>query len=207
MSNGTAVSADQVRKLVRMAVILGVAAVAGVAAAALAVASAWKIKSIPVAIDARGVLTPAIALTEPLVSESRVAGFAEECLRDAFSHDFLHYDKTIKVAQECFTPVAADQFAVSIQHFVKVMLEKRMVMAVSIIAPPRVVKVGLTKTGRGEVATWQLQAKVAISFEGRSERIPAGAPLLAEITVIRSPLEHTPKGILIDAFNVGPARN
>jgi hypothetical protein len=133
-----------------------------------------------------------------------VLGFVEECLRKSFSHDFLHFDQTIPLAQECFTPDSADKYAVNMQPYIKIMEEKRMVMAVAIPRPPRVVRVYMLKTVMGDVAHWDIQVPVDISFEGRNERIPPSKNMV-QITVKRVPLEGTPRGILIDKFSAGPA--
>lgn len=183
--------------------MLTAATVVAIVAALLAIYVAVSSKTVAVAVDLHGVVIPIVPLTEPLVSESRVVGFVEECLRKSFSHDFLHYDQSIPQAQECFTPDSADKFAISLQPYIKLMEEKRMVMAVTVPRPPRVVRVYTLKTALGDVAHWDIQAQVEVFFEGRNERIPATKSTV-QITVKRVPLEGTPRGILIDKFSVGP---
>lgn len=198
----TTIPASDVTKLVKTIVILTASTVISIGAALLAITVAVNSKTVAIAVDHRGVVVPVVALTDPLVSESRVIGFVEECLRKSFSHDFLHFDQTIPQAQECFTGDAADKFAISIQPYVKIMTDKRMVMSTSIPRPPRVVRVYTLQTPFGDIAHWDVQAEVEISFEGRNERINSSKSIV-KLTVMRVPLEGTPRGILIKNFSVG----
>lgn len=186
-------------------VILSLAVAVAVIAAVVAIYAASSSRTVAVAVDAKGVVVPVVPLTEPLVSESRVVGFVEECLRKAFSHDFLHVAQTIPVAQECFTPDSADKYAISMQPFIKLMEDKRMVMAVTIPFPPRVTRVYKKGTALGEVVHWDVQSKIEIFFEGRDQRITPQKNNVA-ITLKRVPIEDSPRGILIDVFNVGPGK-
>lgn len=196
------IPASDVTRLVRSVLILTAATAIAICSAMVSIYAAVGKKTVAIAVDSRGVVVPIVPLTDPLVSESRVLGFVEECLRKSFSHDFLHYDQTIPQAQECFTPDTADKYAVSLQPFVKMMNEKRMVMAITIPRPPRVVSVYMKRTAAGDVAHWDIQAQVEIFFEGKNERIPPSKNIV-KITVKRVPLEDTPRGILIDKFSVG----
>jgi len=201
MATSTIPSAD-VTRLVRTIMILTGATVLSIFAAVGALYAAASSKTVAIAVDHRGVVVPVVPLTEAIVSEPRVVGFVEECLRKAFSHDFLHFDQTVPRAQECFTPTSADSFAQALQPFVKLMEEKRMVMAVTVPRPPRVVNVYEAPTVRGPVVHWDVQAQIEIYFEGRNERIPSSRHVV-QMTVMRVPLESTPRGILISKFDVG----
>ena len=197
MQTGAAIT-----KLTRSVVLLSAAVCFSIAAAVLALYFMVNQKTIAIAVDARGVVVPMVPIGERMISESRVVGFVDECIRKAFQHDFLHFQNTIPVAQECFTPTAADAFAVSMQTWIKLMLEKRMVMSVSIKRPPRVINAYWTNTGGTRVANWDIQAEIEIFFEGRNERIPPSV-YIAEVTVQRVSMDATPRGILIEKFSLG----
>ena len=196
-------SALDVTRLTRTITILLIASVVAISAATISIYTAVKSKIVAVAVDQKGVVIPVIPLTEPLLSESRVIGFVEECLRRSFSHDFLHFDKTIPQAQECYTDNAADQFVVSLQPYIKIMEDKRMVMSVTIPKPPRVVLIYTKRGSLSNVIHWDIEALIEVFFEGRSERIPSSRNIV-QITVKRVPLEGTPRGVLIDKLSVGP---
>lgn len=196
-------SASDITRLTRTIMILLIASVVAITAATVSIYTAVKSKVVAIAVDQRGVVIPVIPLTEPLLSESRVIGFVEECLRRSFSHDFLHFDKTIHQAQECYTDGAADQFVISLQPYIKIMEDKRMVMSVTIPKPPRVVLIYTKKGALNNVIHWDVEALIEVFFEGRSERIPSSRNVV-QITVKRVPLEGTPRGVLIDKLSVGP---
>lgn len=196
------IPASDVTRMSRTILILTASTVIAIGASVVSIYAAVGKKVVAIAVDHRGVVIPVVPLTDPMISESRVIGFAEECLRRAFSHDFLHFDQTIPQAQECFTPDSADKFVISLQPYIKLLEEKRMVMAITIPRPPRVVRVYALKTALGDVVHWDVQAQVDIFFEGKTERIPPTKSTV-QMTVKRVPLEGTPRGILIDKFSVG----
>lgn len=186
--------------------ILGIASAISIFSAFGALYAAASSKTTSIAVDARGAVVPVVPLSAPFLSESRVLGFVEECLRKAFSHDFLHHTKTIPLSQDCFTPDSADKYAFSMQSYISMMETKRMVMSLTVPKPPRVVRVYGVRGPTGEVIHWDVQAQIDIFFEGKAERIPPTRNDV-EITVRRVPLEGTPRGILIDKFSVYPAKN
>src|SRR5438105_2331822 len=193
-------SADRVTKLVRLCLIMTVTTGISLVSTASAVKASTSSKTTAIATDAWGVVIPVVPLNEPYLSEPRVVGYAEECTRRAFSHDFLHYSQTMSGAQECFTPNAADKYAQSMQGYFKLMDERRMNMAVVVRRPPVVVRA----YDLGGVIHWDVQVEVDISFEGRSERIPATKNRI-DMTLRRMPLEAAVRGVAIDRFSVGPA--
>lgn len=198
------VSGAEVARLVRVVVIMSIATVLSLVAAVVGLKVGAGSKTVAVAVDARGVVTPAIVLSEPMLAESRVIGYVEECTRRAFSHDFLHFGTSIPHAQDCFTPDAAERYVKAMQPHIKRMEEKRMVMGVTVPNPPRVIEAYQLQTPAGKVMHWKLQLQVDLFFEGRAERIPPSRSLI-DVVVRRVPLEHTPRGILIDQFTMGPA--
>lgn len=194
-----AISSDQVTKLIRMCVILSFATVISLIATAFALHSAVSSKIVTIATDDKGRVTPIVPLNEPLLSEPRVVAFAEECVRRAFSHDFLHYGETMVAAQGCFTYAASAKYVESMQSYLKLMEEKRMVMAIVVKRPPRVIR-AYEIDG---VVHWNVQVEVELSFEGRNERIPPTGNRI-ELTIRRVPLEETVRGVAIDALSLGP---
>lgn len=198
----TAVSStsDRVTKLVRLCVLLSAALVISLIATALAVRAANGNKIAVIAIDSRGNTIPAVPLDKAYINEPRVVAFAEECVRRAYSHDFLHYGETMVNAQDCFTSDSAAKYATSMQSYFKIMDEKRMNMAVVIRRPAQVTRTYLLDG----VVHWDLQIEVDISFEGRAERIPA-TKYRIDMSVRRIPLEEAARGVAITTFTTGPS--
>lgn len=192
-------SGDRIAKLVRINMIMSTALVVCFIATIFALKAATSSKVVAIATDARGNVVPVVPLNEQFLNEPRIVGFAEECVRRAFSHDFLHYAQTLVDAQPCFTPSAADKYAMAMQGFFKTMDDKRMNMAIVVRKPPAVLRVYEI----GGVIHWDLQVDIDISFEGRNERIPPTRNRV-DMTVRRMPLEAAPRGVAIDKFSVGP---
>ena len=200
MSAPISSSAERVTKLVQLCILLSVALVISLISTAIAVRAATSSKLAVVATDEHGNIIPAVPLDKPYINEPRVVAFAEECVRRAFSHDFLHYGETMVNAQDCFTSDSAAKYAQSMQGYFKIMDDKRMNMAVVIRRPAQVTRTYLLDG----VVQWDLQVEVDISFEGRSERIPA-TKYRIDMTVRRVPLEESARGVAITTFTTGPA--
>lgn len=192
-----------VKKLINATVGMSLVTLLALAAAALALGGALSGRQIAFSVDSRGVLTPAVPLTEAYLSESRVIAFADECIRRAWAHDFLHYESTIPLAQDCFTPGAADLFVQGLAPFVTTMTTKRMVMGSTIVRMPRVVQYRLVASVDGPVPHWDIEAEIGIFFEGKAERIPPSRNKV-QMTIRRVPLQASPRGVQIDKFFVGP---
>lgn len=192
--------ADRVKMLVRVCVLLTVALIISLIATTMAVNAAASSKMVAIATDSRGAVIPVVPLDKPYINEPRVVAFAEECVRRAFSHDFLHYGETMVSAQDCFTSDAAGKYAVSMQGYFKIMDDRRMNMAIVIRRPAQVVRVFMYEG----VVNWDLQVEVEVSFEGRAERIPA-TKYRIDMTIRRIALEESARGVAIDRFSMGPS--
>lgn len=197
-ANGALV-AQQTRAVVVMAAIT----LAALFAAGWAMSGALRSSAMVFSVDAKGAVVPAVPITQPFLSESRVIAFAEECLRRAWAHDFVHYEKTLPQAMECFTPEAGDLYMQAMGPYVKTMTQHRMVMGALVNRVPRVVRFRTEPSAQGPVPIWEIEAEIGVFFEGKGERIPPSR-LKVQLTVRRVPLESTPRGVQIDVFFVLP---
>jgi hypothetical protein len=198
------IPAEVVTRLTRNNTILAGLTVLSLIVAIVAMKSAISDHRTVVSVDSRGVVTPIVPLDNPVLPDSRVIAFAEDCMRKAFSHDFLHYPTTVAQAQDCYTPSAGDAYVLGMDGFLQTIKAKQMVMDMTAVRPSRITRVYVKPTGYGaKTAAWDVVAKVDIYFEGKNDRIPP-ARYKIEMTVIRAPLEVTPKGIQIERFQVGP---
>lgn len=184
--------------------ILGGVTIVALIAAVIAMRTSTdrQIAAFAVGPDAR--VTPSISLDQPYLSEARVVGFADECLRRVFAHDFLHHAQTVPQAQECFTPASGDEFAQMLQPRIKLMEKERMVMGGNVIAVPRVTRVYKKNWGLGDAQHWDMEAIVELYMEGKNARI-APERQLVRMTVTRVPLQQTPRGVQFSSFKVTPA--
>lgn len=198
VANGRLV-AMQLKAVVAMALVTLLALVA----AAWSMSGALSAKQLVVSLDAQGRVMPVVPITQPYLSESRVVAFAEECIRRAWAHDFIHYESTLPLAQNCFTPEAGDLYMQAIAPYIKTMKEKRMVMGALVTRVPRVVRFMTEPSVGGPIPVWKIEAEIGVFFEGKGERITPSRSLV-ELAVRRVPLESSPRGVQIDLFFVKP---
>jgi intracellular multiplication protein IcmL len=191
--------AESYPRLVRIIVMQSFAIV--LMAILLIGAVAWGMNKRPnnFAVTEKGTIIPLIPLDKPYVSESRVIGFADECIREALSHDFNNYRMTVARATECFTPAGAESYAHAMDPLLKDLQERRMVMSVSVTQSPTVVRT----YKRSDVYSWGLQAVVTLNREGTRERVTP-ASYVVELTIERVPLEDSVRGISVSMITLRP---
>ncbi len=205
MANQSAmVPADVVTKLTRNNLILAICLACALIAAVVSTTSDMSEHRTVVSVNSRGVMTPVVPLDNPVLPDSRIISFTEECLRKSFSHDFLHYAASLADASDCFTHSASDAYNAQMQGFIETVKTKKMVMDMSSTRPSRITRVYKKQTYyAADTVTWDVTAIVSIDFEGKNEIIPP-TRYKVNMTVIRVPFEVTPRGVQIEKFEVGP---
>jgi hypothetical protein len=197
-------SADVVSKLTRNSTILAICLAIALVAALVAARSDMSEHHTVVSVDARGVMTAVVPLDNPLLPDSRIIAFTEECLRKSFSHSVLNYPTTITEAGDCFTHNASDLYVAGMAGFLETIKTRKMEMAMTSTRPSRITRLYFKPTYYDpKTVAWDVTANIAIYFEGKNERIPP-TPYRVNMTVIRVPLEVTPRGVQIEKFEVGP---
>lgn len=186
--------------LVRLCTLLAVTAGVAILAAVVGITAAMKEKVSVIGATDSGRFIPVVTLDKPYLTESRVQAFTEECLRRSFSHDFVNFRTTLGESQRCYTPGAAAKFATAIDPMLAEIKTRRMVMTVGVTRQPVVVR-AYTKNG---VHTWDLEAELAVSFEGTRDRVPAKR-FRVTMKVTRVELEQSIKGVLMSNLELSPA--
>ena len=151
------------------------------------------------AVTESGRIIPLVPLDKPYVSDARILGFADECIRAAFGHDFLNFRTTMAAAKECFTPEGGRNFDAAIAPLLKDIQTRRMVMAVT-LQPAAIVQSTLRS---GSVKTWVVQTKMTLFREGTKDRV-APVTYVVDLVVERVPLEDSVRGISVSQINVRP---
>jgi intracellular multiplication protein IcmL len=151
------------------------------------------------AVTEAGRIIPLVPLDKPYVSDARIVGFADECIRSAFGHDFLNFRTTMAIARECFTTDGGRNFDSAIAPLLKDIQERRMVMAVT-LQPAIIVNSTLRS---GTVKTWVVQSKMTLFREGTKDRV-APVTYIVDLVVERVPLEDSVRGISVSQINVRP---
>lgn len=186
-------------KLIRTSFFLSVAIVVLALGLVLAIYLAATKKPQILAITETGRVIPLVPLDRAYVPDARVIGFADECVRSAFSHDFLNFRHTLGQARGCFTGSGGASFDAAIEPLIKDLEQRRMVMT-STLQPAVIVKT-MTRSG---VYSWVVQTKMTLYREGTKERVNP-AQYVVDIVVERVPLEESVRGIALSQINVRPA--
>jgi intracellular multiplication protein IcmL len=147
-----------------------------------------------------GRVIPLIPLDKPYVSDSRVISFADECTRMAFSHDFVNFRSTQAAVGQCFTLAGSESFARAMAPLLQDLEERRMVMSITPIAPPTVVR---TFKRGGAVFSWSVQSVITLNREGTRERMTP-ASYVVDLVIERVPLEESVRGISVAMINMRP---
>lgn len=152
----------------------------------------------PVAVDSSGRVIPMVSLDRSYVTDSRVLGFVDECLRRSFSHDYENFRMTINDAKNCYTPGGAEEFERAISSLIGDLTRLNLVMSVSLET-----SVVSSRYIRDGIYVWETQTPMTLYRRGTRETL-APARFLVSSMVIRVPLEHDVRGIAIRAINVRP---
>lgn len=146
-----------------------------------------------------GRIIKSVPLPVAFVTEPRVLSFADECLRDSFSHDFENYRRTMNYAKGCYTSEGGKAFDKAIEPTLLDIRQKRLVLSVT-TEPPTIVRGPMLVAGR---ATWEVQSVLTLYYQGTRERFPA-QQRLATMTIVRVPLEENLRAVSIDAIQLRP---
>jgi len=150
------------------------------------------------AVTDTGHIIPMVSLDKPYVSDSRVTGFLDECLRRSFSHDFENLRITMAEAKKCYTPIGAEGFEAAMGPLLKDIIDKRMVLSASL--EPTVITRVFTMNG---VVYWESQTPLVLYRRGSRENL---VPLKfrVESLVQRIPLDQDVRGIALRTINLKP---
>lgn len=190
------------RRLVAAVICLAVGLVFALVSAAVAMSAAASRDPAVLTVSDRGEVVKEVAINEPYVDEARVTAMVEECIRDAFSHDFIHYAQTLSKAQRCFTDVAGSDFADQIDPMLADIKKFRRVLTISIersavvYARPYVD----AKTG---AYTWPVEAIASLGQEGTKDRV-APKSYSVRVKVVRVPKSVDIRGIRLSFISFKP---
>lgn len=187
-----------VPKLLTIIVVMGVALGLSLAANASLSIFVWKKKTESFAVSEKGQVIPLVPLDKPYLNDSRVTGFAEECLRSSFAHDFENFRLTMNSAKTCYTSDGAAAFEAAMQPMLSDIRTKNMVMS-SALEPTVVVK---TYKLSG-IVHWETQTPMTLYRRGTRDQLTPVRFLVTSI-VQRVPLDENVRGISLRSINLNP---
>ncbi|WP_371436278.1 DotI/IcmL family type IV secretion protein [Polaromonas sp.] len=198
-SNLNDISAKQaVPKLLMIITVLGIAFLVQTIAMVSLTAFVWKKKTESFAVSETGRVVPLVPLDKPYVNDSRVSGFAEECLRSSFSHDYENYRLTMNAAKNCYTSAGAKAFEAAMDPMLDDIKNKRVVMSSSM--EPTVVVKSYILSG---AVHWETQTPMTLYRRGTREQL---TPIRFLVTTVveRVPLDENVRGISVRSINLKP---
>lgn len=187
-----------VPRLLRLAVALSVANVLLLITVPLLVYFLAAKKIVAVGITETGRVIELVTLDKPYVNDSRVAGFAEECLRLSFAHDFENYRQSMTFAKSCYTTEGARVFEAAMQPQIKDLIDRNLVMSAALEVT--VVERTFVRAG---VVYWITQTPVTLQKRG-SKDMNRPERFLARTEVRRVPLDENVRGIAVSSISLKP---
>lgn len=152
-----------------------------------------------IAVNSAGAIINPVPLPEAFVTDARVIGFVDECVRASFSHDFENYRRTVNAALPCYTSQGGKSFSSALEPLLSDIRARRLVMSIT-LEPPTIVNGPFLLYG---AATWELQTVISLYFHGTTERFPS-VRRVANVMVTRVPLEENYQGVAIEAIQLRP---
>lgn len=140
-----------------------------------------------------------VPLPQAFVTDSRVLGFVDECVRASFAHDFENYRRTVNSVLPCYTSQGGKSFSRALEPLLEDIRSRRLVMSAT-MEPPAIVRGPYILGGR---ATWELETILTLHFQGTRERFPV-IRRRASVMVVRVPLEENYRGVAIEAIQLSP---
>ncbi len=152
----------------------------------------------PIAVTDTGTVIPVTPLNQRYVTESQAISYTQQCVQQAFSHDFANYRLTFEQSTQCFTPEGVKSYAATMQPLLEKIRKKRLTMSVS--EGPFVVAQAGELDG---TYTWQVQGRVTLYLQGTTSDYPPEA-FDATINVVRVPLQENVRGISLSTISLSP---
>ena len=182
----------QYNRIVRLALVLGVAALTGMVIIAALVWSRPAPRYFATSPDLR--VAPLVPLDKPVLTQQGLLNWTTEVITDAISLDFLKWREKLTEVREHFDTAAYKSFLASLNSsgVLEMIREKRLSVSAVVTQAPVIVSSGLV----GGVATWKIEFPLVVSYES-SNGVESTQRLLATVLVGRASTIDTPRGVLV----------
>lgn len=151
-----------------------------------------------VAITETGRVVELVTLDKPYVNDSRVVGFADECLRLSFGHDFENYRQSMNVAKACYTSEGARVFEAAMESQLKDLIDRRLVMS------PALEATVVERTYlRGGVVHWVTETPMTLHRRGNRDT-SRPEKFLVRSEIRRVALDENVRGIAVSSLSLKP---
>lgn len=187
-----------VPKLLRLVTTLAIANVVLLISVPMLVYFLATKKVTAVGITETGRIVELVTLDKPFVSDARVIGFAEECLRMSFAHDFENFRQTMNTAKSCYTSNGGRVFEDAMAPQLTEIKARSLVMSSSLD-----VTVIVSRYMEGGVVHWMTQTPMTLHRRGSRD---ASRPVkfLVKNVIKRVPLDENVRGISVSSMTLEP---
>ena len=151
-----------------------------------------------VGITETGRIVELVTLDKPFVSDARVIGFTEECLRMSFAHDFENFRQTMNAAKTCYTSNGARVFEDAMTPQLNQITARNLVMSSSLE-----VTVIVSRYMEGGVVHWMTQTPMTLHRRG-SRDSSRPVRFLVKNVIKRVSLDENVRGISVSSMILEP---
>lgn len=146
------------------------------------------------AVDKQGRLTAIVPLGVPFVSDSKLLTWAQQCVTDANTYDFVNYQKQFQQNSRCFTQAGWEQFMAAVERAKSLeTVKSQRLVAQGVGAGAAVV---LRKGLRRGVYTWEIEQPIIVTYQGgQAGRTSITQRLLVTLTISRIPTFESEEGV------------
>jgi intracellular multiplication protein IcmL len=152
-----------------------------------------------------GRMIPMVPMSDPYISRSALLTWAQTCVTDANTYDFVNYRKEFEQSSQCFTDEGWNQFSAAVEKAgtLQTVKDERLVASAVAAGAGVVTREGI----RGGIYTWEMQLPVTISYQGGSSTTTAiTQKLLVTLLVTRVPTDQKVEGVGIAQY-IGAERS
>jgi intracellular multiplication protein IcmL len=183
---------SQYRRVMKLALVLGLAQLAAVAVISFLVLTRPTPKYFAATPDLR--LAPLVPLDKPVLTQQGLLNWVSETITNAVSLDFLEWRDKLSRVRENFEDDAFKSFLASLQSsgILDMIRDKRLSVSAVITRAPVIIASGLV----GGKATWKVEFPLVVSYES-SQGVESTQHLMATVLVCRAATVTTPRGVVI----------
>ncbi len=147
------------------------------------------------AVDSQtGRIIPLAPLSHPYLSDSALLTWAQQCITDANTYDFVNYQKQFQRNAQCFTAQGWKQFMVALERSGTLATVKTQRLVAQAIASGAAV---ITRSGpyRG-VYRWEIEQPVTVTYQGgQAGRVRLTQRLQVTLRIARIPTYASKQGV------------
>lgn len=139
-----------------------------------------------------GILTPMVALSDPILNPTQLANWVQEAVASSFTLDAKNYVQQIQKNSVFYTPDGFQEYKNALSSSNQLQLIKEKVMITSAIPDGVPAVIGTARTRDGTLM-WKMQMPLTVEYTSAKEHYVQ--KLMVTMVIIRRPTTETPSGV------------